>query len=162
MRAKPGGPTQLDVLFVVAQLGLLAAIALGPRTLGPGTDWPSPWSAASVALGAALGLAGGMLALAGALHLGRNLTPFPRPRADAVLVRSGAYRIVRHPIYGGLILMAFGWALWVHGGLTLLYALALLVLLDVKTRHEERWLVAKFDDYRDYQRRVRRLVPFLY
>jgi protein-S-isoprenylcysteine O-methyltransferase Ste14 len=147
-------------MFVVAQLGLLAVIALGPRNLGP--EWPAPWATAAVVLGVALGSVGGILTLAGAAHLGSNLTPFPRPKTDATLIRSGAYRIVRHPIYGGLILMAFGWALFVHGNLTLLYALALLVLLDVKARREERWLVLKFGDYPDYKRRVRRLIPFLY
>ncbi len=150
----------VDKMFVVAQLGLLAVIALGPRKLGP--EWPAPWATAAVALGVALGLVGGILTLAGAVHLGSNLTPFPRPKTDAALIRSGAYRIVRHPIYGGLILMAFGWALFVHGNLTLLYALTLLVLLDAKARHEERWLVAKFGNYPDYKRRVRRLIPFLY
>ena len=147
-------------MFVVAQLGLLAVIALGPRNLGP--EWPAPWATAAVVLGVALGSVGGILTLAGAAHLGSNLTPFPRPKTAATLIRSGAYRIVRHPIYGGLILMALGWALFVHGNLTLLYALALVVLLDAKTRHEERWLVAKFGNYPDYKRRVRRLIPFLY
>ena len=146
--------------FVVAQLGLLALIALGPRQLGP--EWTAPWAALAAAAGVALGLAGASLTLAGALHLGRNLTPFPRPREDAILIRSGAYRLVRHPIYSGLILAAFGWALFVGGVLTLLYALALLVLMDAKTRHEERWLIAKFEEYGDYKRRVRRLIPYLY
>ena len=150
----------VDKMFVVAQLGLLAVIALGPRKLGP--EWPAPWATAAIALGVVLGLVGGILTLAGAVQLGSNLTPFPRPKTDATLIRSGAYGIVRHPIYGGLILMSFGWALFVRGDLTLLYALALLVLLDAKARREERWLIVKFGNYSDYKRRVRRLIPFLY
>ena len=149
-----------DVLFVVAQLALLALIALGPRRLGP--EWSAPWVGAALVASVLLAGVGGLLALAGAIQLGRKLTPFPGPRRDAVLVRSGAYRIVRHPIYSGLILMAFGWALYVHGVLTLLLAFVLLCLLDAKTRYEERLLVAQFDDYPDYQREVCRLVPFIY
>ena len=42
---------------------------------------------------------------------GENLTPFPEPLPGARLVESGAYRLVRHPIYGGLILGALGWGL---------------------------------------------------
>ena len=156
----PVRPRGHGALFVVLQLGLLAAIAFGPRRLGG--EWSAPWGSAAVALGLALGLVGAVLALAGALQLGSNLTPFPQPKSDATLIRSGAYRVVRHPIYSGLILMAFGWALFVHGSLTLLYTLALFVLLDAKTRYEERWLVKKFDDYREYRRRVRRLLPFFY
>jgi protein-S-isoprenylcysteine O-methyltransferase Ste14 len=36
------------------------------------------------------------------------------------------------------------------------------VLLEVKSRREERWLREKFPEYAAYQRRVRRLIPFLY
>jgi protein-S-isoprenylcysteine O-methyltransferase Ste14 len=39
---------------------------------------------------------------------------------------------------------------------------ALFVLLDVKSRHEERWLAAKFPAYSSYKRRVRKLIPFIY
>ena len=37
------------------------------------------------------------------------------------------HRLVRHPIYSGGIFVAFGWALWVRGWLTLAYALILFV-----------------------------------
>ncbi len=86
----------------------------------------------------------------------------PAPWGAAARVLSGPYRIVRHPIHAGLILMALGWALHANGGLTLVYVLALFLLLDAKTRHEERWLSATFAEYGEYQRRVRKLVPFLY
>jgi protein-S-isoprenylcysteine O-methyltransferase Ste14 len=38
----------------------------------------------------------------------------------------------------------------------------LFLFLDLKSRREERWLCAKFPDYPAYQRRVRRLIPFVY
>jgi len=43
--------------------------------------------------------------------LGANLTAFPRPLETAQLVESGAYGLVRHPLYGALVLAGFGWAL---------------------------------------------------
>jgi protein-S-isoprenylcysteine O-methyltransferase Ste14 len=58
--------------------------------------------------------------------------------------------------------MAFGWALWLQGWLTCAYAALLFLLFDAKARLEERWLVEKFPSYADYQRRVRKLVPFVY
>jgi protein-S-isoprenylcysteine O-methyltransferase Ste14 len=42
------------------------------------------------------------------------------------------------------------------------YAALLFLLFDAKARREERWLVEKFPSYAGYQRRVRKLVPFLY
>lgn len=96
------------------------------------------------------------------LNLGRNLTPFICPKAGAVLLERGAYRIVRHPIYTGLLQMAFGWGLWVHGWLTLGYALLLFVIFDLKSRREEDFLRQIFPGYPSYSRRVKRLIPFIY
>jgi protein-S-isoprenylcysteine O-methyltransferase Ste14 len=106
--------------------------------------------------------AGSLLALAGTFHLGANLAVLPRPKENGVLVQNGAYRLVRHPIYSGLILGAVGWALWRNGPLTLLFALVLAVVLDIKSRREEQWLAEKFPEYAAYQRRVRKLIPLLY
>jgi protein-S-isoprenylcysteine O-methyltransferase Ste14 len=155
-------PASRGDAYVLIQLGLLALIVFGPSTLGAAADWPAPWGASARAAGVVLGAFGAGLSLSGAVSLGRNLTPFPRPRAEATLVRSGPYRLVRHPIYAGLILMALGWALFENGELTLVWVAGLFLLLDAKTRHEERWLVATFGAYRDYQKRVRKLMPFLY
>ena len=65
-------------------------------------------------------------------------------------------------MYGGVILMALGWACWRHGWLSVVYVALLFVCLDVKARREEQWLIDKYPAYADYKRRVRRLVPFVY
>jgi len=44
-----------------------------------------------VVLGIVLMVVGAGVALAGAMALGRNLTPFPKPSAQAQLVRHGIY-----------------------------------------------------------------------
>jgi protein-S-isoprenylcysteine O-methyltransferase Ste14 len=77
-------------------------------------------------------------------------------------VVTGPYRLVRNPIYSGLIFGAFGYALWVNGWLTLGYALLLFIFFDIKSRKEERWLAEKFPDYGAYQQRVRKLIPWVY
>ncbi|MEK6629465.1 MAG: isoprenylcysteine carboxylmethyltransferase family protein, partial [Acidobacteriota bacterium] len=107
-------------------------------------------------------VAGSTLFLAGLVSLGPGLTPLPRPKDDAPLIQTGPYAIVRHPIYCGALVLALGWALVIQGWLTVGYVLALFVFFDIKSRREERWLVEKFPEYRRYQQRVRRLVPFLY
>ena len=111
--------------YVVAQVFLFALVVLGPRALPGWSPWAEPFSAVGTWLGIALMLAGAALALGGVMRLGSNLTALPYPRDCSNLVESGPYAIVRNPIYSGLIFGAFGWALWVHGWLTLLYALVL-------------------------------------
>lgn len=148
--------------FVVAQVALIALVFFGPRTLPGGSIGLLPYSRLYLVAGAGLLILGGLLFSAALISLGPNLTPLPHPRADAVLIQTGPYRLVRHPVYAGGILVAFGWALLVQSGLTIGYAAVLLVFLDVKSRREEQWLNEKFSGYADYQRRVRKLVPFLY
>ena len=109
-----------------------------------------------------LALAGVLLLLSGLLRLGPNLTPLPYPTAGATLIQSGPYRFVRHPMYAGGIAIAYGWSLFVCGWLTLVYATILFAFLDVKATREERWLTSRFPDYPAYQRRVRKLIPFIH
>jgi len=105
---------------------------------------------------------GGALLVAGLVRLGRGLTPLPYPKDDARLVQTGPFSLVRHPMYGGGLVLALGWAVYVQGWLTLGYVLALFVFLDAKSRREERWLAERFPEYAAYQRRVRKLIPFVW
>jgi protein-S-isoprenylcysteine O-methyltransferase Ste14 len=149
--------------YVVAQGLLFLLVAFGPHTAPAFPAWTAPYAALASAIGLVLMLAGGALAVAGLLGLGReNLTALPYPRDESTLVVTGPYRLVRNPIYSGLIFGAFGYALWVNGWLTLGYALLLFIFFDIKSRKEERWLAEKFPDYGAYQRRVRKLIPWVY
>jgi protein-S-isoprenylcysteine O-methyltransferase Ste14 len=82
-----------------------------------------------------------------------------RPRRDLTLTTSGLYRIVRHPIYVGTIV-----AFWATPEMTfghLLFAVGATAYTLLGTVLEERDLVRIFGDgYRDYQRRIRMLLPF--
>lgn len=148
--------------YVVAQFVLFGLVAFGPRSVGAAAPWPPSLAGPAGWLGAALMAAGVLLLLVAAGWLGRSLTALPAPKPDSTLVERGPYAIVRHPIYSAVLLLAFGWALVAPGTLTLLYAAVLMVLLDRKAAREERWLVERYPTYRDYQRRVRKLVPFVY
>lgn len=148
--------------YVVVQLALFAIVIFAPGTLPGLPVWPVSLARFSAIAGGALMATGTVLLLASLLRLGANLSPLPHPMPGATLVRTGPYRLVRHPIYAAGIMLAYGWALFRHGWLTLAYATLLLVFLDLKSAREERWLAEKFPDYREYQREVRKLFPFLY
>jgi protein-S-isoprenylcysteine O-methyltransferase Ste14 len=148
--------------YVIIQFILFAIVGLGPRSL-PGADgWPAPFDVIGIFLGLLFGFLGGLLGLAGVFSLGTNITAVPHPKDNANLVQSGAYKFVRHPIYSGIILAGIGFAFVVNGTLTFLYVLVLFVFFDIKSRREEKWLTDKFMDYTGYQKRVKKLIPFIY
>jgi protein-S-isoprenylcysteine O-methyltransferase Ste14 len=104
----------------------------------------------------------GIVLFGSAYHaMGRSFTPFPRPLPRGELVQSGPFRLVRHPIYGGLLLLLTGISLAI-GIAGLAGTLVLAVLWWRKTIVEERLLSERFPGYPAYRERVRhRFLPWL-
>ncbi len=83
-------------------------------------------------------------------------------KQDHQLRTSGPYRITRHPIYTGLLGMAFGTMLMNGLGIMLLAVLVILVFFEFKIHTEEMLLTETFgEQYTEYKRRVPQLVPGL-
>ena len=112
--------------------------------------------------GATLLVIGGVFGIAGVAALKSNRTPFPMPRHDSQLVQSGIYSRVRHPLYTSVILCSLGWALIWQSWPALVAAVALIPFFAAKTRREEHWLREKFPGYADYEKQVKRFVPWIY
>jgi len=125
-------------------------------------DVPGPWGWLSLLVGLVAIAGGGLLAVRGSWDLRASFSPFPRPVEGAPLIETGAYRLVRHPIYGGLIVGALGWALVTSSLVALVSAGLLFVLFAAKGRREEAWLAAIHPDYGAYQQRTKRLIPWIY
>jgi protein-S-isoprenylcysteine O-methyltransferase Ste14 len=145
--------------WVVIQFVLLPMV-VAAGWFGPA--WDGPVRAATSVIGAGLLLGGAAIAGRGLLDLRHVLTPLPHPRADGELIEDGAYRLVRHPIYGGLVLGGAGWGLLTASPAALAGAAALLVFFDLKARVEEHWCDAHYPDYAAYRARTRKLIPFVY
>jgi len=148
--------------YVIAQVALCILVVFGPRSVQVLPVWEGVLSVITTVAGAVLLFVGAVFSGTGLLLHGPGISPLPDPKEGVEFIEKGPYRIVRHPIYSGLIFMAFGWGLWIHGILTLFYALLLSVLFDFKTRREERMLLERYPAYKEYRERVRKLLPFVY
>jgi len=131
-------------------LGTLAAEVV--RRLPHLRRWRALLTAASL-------IAGGGLVLWGAGGLGRALRAHPAPAAEAVLHTGGAYGWVRHPIYGGVLIASAGASALAGTWRALGAFVALVALLQVKSRYEERLLRARFEGYEAYAARTPRFLP---
>ena len=144
--------------WVVLQSLLFGAI-VACALLGPG--WPEKAESPLRAVGIALDVCGVILAVLGVRGLGSSFTAFPLPRGGAGLRRTGIYKLVRHPIYGGVIVLALGSSLW-RSPLALVPTVLLAGVFELKSQREELWLTERYPEYADYRAATRhRFIPWV-
>lgn len=113
-------------------------------------------------VGATIIVAGAALMIWALLHF-RSWRFRARLDAGHQLATGGPFRLLRHPIYMGLNLLAIGSAIWVPTPLLWTAVGLMLIGSDLRARGEERVLLTAFGDaYREYCARTRRFVPGVY
>jgi protein-S-isoprenylcysteine O-methyltransferase Ste14 len=149
--------------WVVGQLLLLALVGLlGVRRRRHRGCRASGARRLGAVLGVALLIGGAGLVGRAVQQLGPSLTPMPRPRREAQLVRTGVYARIRHPIYAALILFALGWATATASLASGVVTAVLAAWLDAKARREEAWLADRFPEYAGYRAATSRFLPGVY
>ncbi len=147
--------------YEVLQFALLFLLILGPSTWPGYPPWPGATGLWRIS-GAILMVGGIVLGVVALKYLRPSLTAAGGLKPNGALVTSGPYRLVRHPLYAAQILFGLGWALALGGWLTSLYAIALGILLNFKSSMEERRLLHRFPEYREYRSHTWKLIPFIY
>lgn len=112
-------------------------------------------------VGAALVACGLGTAVWARVALGREWGMPMTEREEPQLVTSGPYRLIRHPIYSGILLATIGTALAVSLGWLVPAAVAA-AYFGYSATVEERMMTEQFPDtYPQYQARTKMLIPFL-
>jgi len=93
----------------------------------------------------------------------RNGNVTPVPKAHASLITSGPYRFIRHPMYIAQIIAVIP-LIYEHYTVYRMAALLILIVtLIFKLHYEEQRLIEHFGTaYKDYQKRSKKLLPYLF
>lgn len=152
-------------LFILATLRPLgAAYWLGVLAWMINPRWMA-WSSVSLPIwsrwvGVGALLVGCALLVWTFRSLGTNLTDTVVTRKTHTLVVHGPYRWIRHPLYSSAGLLIAAVSLIAANWFFFAIGVALLCLLIMRTRTEERNLVARFgDSYEKYMDRTGRFLP---
>jgi protein-S-isoprenylcysteine O-methyltransferase Ste14 len=153
-------------LTLRAQFGYRTLLVLGALVLGiPAHGYSGAlrvWQVNLLQAWLCVGLIGAGIAFAwwARLGMGRLWSGRITRKAGHVVLDTGAFAIVRHPIYLGILVAVYATAaakgtLW-----GILGAALVSVGIVLKARLEERWLTAELGEpYAAYQRRVPMLIP---
>ncbi len=147
-------PTRIGLLLECAAI-FLAFDLRAPAGARPG--------AARLIPGILLALAAPLLSWSAVRHLGRQFRVHAGLYEDHELVRTGAYAVVRHPIYASLLAMLGATLCIVTRWPWPIASLALFVAgTEIRVRTEDGLLRSRFgEEFERYRRAVNAYIPFV-
>jgi len=115
-------------------------------------------------VGFILYLSGGLLTIVARAQLGRYGTGELSIGEDHQLFTQGVYYYIRNPMYSGALIATIGFCLVFRCIITLIIMFIYYFLIfRMRTIEEERILTEKFrEEFEEYKKRTKKLIPFLY
>ena len=159
---KSGGSLAHEIVpRLLIFLAVVGIVAPGTRSVLVERLIPGPNVISFIGVGiAAFGL---LFAIWARNYLGGNWGPKIGLKKGHTLVRSGPYAIVRHPIYTGVGFGMVGSVIALENAFGIVVLVGVLLMLFFRMDDEEKIMVEKFGkEYLEYEKEVRRFVPFLY
>jgi protein-S-isoprenylcysteine O-methyltransferase Ste14 len=100
---------------------------------------------------------------AGYILLKREGKPTVNFENTSLLVKSGIYKYIRHPLYLSVFLLGMGVMLKIPGLMQIILGIIILVSVYVTARIEENEMITRFgDEYRQYMKETRMFIPFIF
>ena len=104
-------------------------------------------------------LIGVIIMLLAVYALRKSISPFPSPRKNAVLIQSGIFKFIRHPIYTSILLTTLGWAFYSNSLFRNFIFALLMILFEIKSNFEESLLIKRFTTYTNYKKITGKYLP---
>ena len=90
-----------------------------------------------------------------------NFNITPEIKKDALLITTGAYQYIRHPMYFSVLVMMLGVVLSKPSMLSFFVYALLVVTLSLKAKKEEMLWKQRSSEYKNYMQNTKRIIPFL-
>jgi len=158
VRRQSGGSRAAHTLLLI-----IASLLMWRRPFGLLGERFVPHTEVVGWVGVGVAVIGIALAIAARVFLGRNWSGVVTVKKDHELIRRGPYAMVRHPIYSGVLLGLLGTAIVVGEARALIGVALFAIGFRVKSLTEEQFMEEQFGgEYRDYERRVKALIPLVW
>ena len=152
--------------FIQYWLPLIIAFFL----LGPGDWFGTSWlrekfiehtNLAGI-IGLVLCIAGAVVACWSRYLIGRNWSLSIQKKDEHQLIQNGIYKIIRHPIYTGLLLLFIGNGIIVGDYRAIIAVIIVFTSFWFKLKKEEKLLIETFGNkYLSYMMNTKALIPFV-
>lgn len=90
-----------------------------------------------------------------------NFNISPEIKENSKLIKNGAYKYIRHPMYSSVFLMMSGVILTKINVINILCFIALIIILYLKASKEEKLWSEKFEEYKQYKKHTKMFIPFI-
>lgn len=152
--------------FIQYWLPLLIAILL----LGLGDWFGNSWLREKILehtnfvgiIGLSIAVLRGIIACRSRYILGKNWSLSVQKKENHELIQNEIYKIVRHPIYTGLLLLFIGNAIIVGDYRGIIAVLIVFISFWYKLLKEEKLLIENFgNQYIEYKKKTKALIPYI-
>ena len=140
---------------IPSMVGMYGAIV---ESLMKNHTFPPAWFGS----GCAILACGIIIRISALVQIGRGFSTGLVHTEGQWLQTTGFYGLIRHPLYSATLLQVLGSGIMLHSWFSLAMLPVCLAGIILRIRKEERFMMDEFPEYKDYMKKTRRLIPWIY